>query len=81
MLGMILRVSDCQLGGIGKKKETYHVIGNDCSMPVIDLDSIHPKDSCHLIDNGRPTCFNTICLEDGVDIGSVEFIEVDKFIG
>lgn len=64
-----------------RQLETYHIIGNDGSMSVIDLDSVNSKDSCHLIDDCRSTSFDTVCLEDGVDVGSVELVEVDQFIG
>jgi hypothetical protein len=60
---------------------THHVISNNSPMPIIDLNPINPKDSSHLINNSRSTSFNTIRLEDSVNVGSIQLVQVDKFIG
>jgi len=67
--------------GRRRKEKTYHVISNNSSMPIINLDSINPKDSSHLVNDSRSTSFNTIRLEDSVNIGSIQLVQVDKFIG
>jgi hypothetical protein len=64
-----------------RRRRTHHVISNNSPMPIIDLNPINPKDSSHLINNGRSTSFNTIRLEDSVDVGSIQLVQVDKFIG
>jgi hypothetical protein len=64
-----------------KGRRTHHVISNNSSMPIIDLDTINPEDSSHLINNSRPTSFNTVRLEDRVNVGSIQLVQVDKFIG
>jgi len=43
-------------------------------MPIIDLDSINPKDSSHLVDDGRSTSFNTVRLKDSVNVGSIQLV-------
>lgn len=45
-----------------KGRRTYHIISNNSSMPIINLDSINSKDSSHLIDDCRSTRFDTVCL-------------------
>jgi hypothetical protein len=46
-----------------KRNHTYHVVGNERKVAVVDLDSIHIEHLPQLIDNGRTSALNTIRQE------------------